>query len=138
VLVGSALVAVAVAVAALMNIAIAPPSGSPGADPPHNAPASSAAPVDTTGGAPSTRCSGPVVDIDGDGCDDEVRLDGEVVEVGDARYALGIAGDVAAVGDWDCDGIATARVLRVTSGEVFEFPNWATSEADQVGEHVAT
>ena len=83
-------------------------------------------------------CAGPVVDIDGDGCDDEVLLDGEIVEVGGTRYALGIAGDTAVVGDWDCDGLATARVLRATSGEVFEFDVWATADADTTGRLVGT
>ncbi len=78
------------------------------------------------------------MDVDGDGCDDTVALDGEIVEVGGTRYALGIPGDTAVVGDWDCDGLATARVLRATSGEVFEFDVWATADADAVGRLVGT
>ena len=94
------------------------------------APATPAEPLAADG---NTSCAGPVVDIDGDGCDDTVLLDGEVVEVGGTRYALGIPGDTAVVGDWDCDGLATARVLRATSGEVFEFDVWATADADAIG-----
>lgn len=91
---------------------------------------------DPAGSSSRVPCDGPAVDIDGDGCDDDVRLDGEIVEVDGARFALGIAGDTAVVGDWDCDGIATARLLRATSGEVFEFPSWATADSDTTGELV--
>ncbi len=91
-------------------------------------------PASTMTAVDRSSCIGARVDVDGDGCDDDVHVDGEVVEVAGSRYALGIAGDVAAVGDWNCDGLATARLLRITTGEVFEFPNWATSDADESGE----
>ena len=107
------------------------------------APTTSVASTSPTAGATGSSqvegsCAGPIVDVDGDGCDDEVLLDGEIVEVGGTRYALGIPGDTAVVGDWDCDGLATARVLRATSGEVFEFDVWATADADAVGRLVGT
>ena len=108
---------------------VAPPTSTPTAPAPTGA---------ASTGVSDGSCAGPVVDIDGDGCDDEVLVDGEIVEVGGTRYALGIPGDTAVVGDWDCDGRATARVLRATSGEVFEFDTWATADADTVGRLVGT
>ncbi len=111
-----------VAAVAVMSTAIATPSNARGAAPPTSEPAvDGPPPTGVQGNAADASCAGPVVDVDGDGCDDEVRLDGEIVEIDGARYALGIPGDIAAVGDWDCDGLATARVLRATTGEVFEF-----------------
>lgn len=84
-------------------------------------------------GASAAGCEGLSVDIDGDGCDDLVTVEGEVLHVDDRSYALGIPGDVVVVGDWNCDGVATARLWRATSGEVFEFHDWATADADTVG-----
>ncbi len=114
-------------------------SPSPSTTSPPTSTAVSPAPTDaSSNGVSDGSCAGPVVDVDGDGCDDEVLIDGEIVEVGGTRYALGIPGDTAVVGDWDCDGRATARVLRATSGEVFEFDTWATADADTVGRLVGT
>lgn len=36
-------------------------------------------------------------------------------------YRVGLPGDRAVVGDWDCDGAATVRLLRPGTGELFEF-----------------
>ncbi|MGH9186166.1 MAG: hypothetical protein ACRD0U_10195 [Acidimicrobiales bacterium] len=67
---------------------------------------------------------GSSVDVDGDGCADEIRVADGIVEVGDRRFTAGTVGDQIAVGDWDCDGQATPAVLRPTTGEVFVFPRW--------------
>ena len=82
------------------------------------------------------RCGGwPAVgyDVDGDSCPERIWIDGNVVVVGDRSYRLGDEGDLVAIGDWDCDGRSTARLLRPSTGELFEFPAWAspssTSEA---------
>ena len=61
----------------------------------------------------------------GNGSDEPVAVDGGVVEVGGARYAVGQKGDQVTVGDWDCDGRATVALLRPGTGEVFVFPGWA-------------
>ena len=97
--------------------------------------------ADTTGAA--ARSTGATVacaplgrapDLDGDGCADAVTVTGHVVQVGTRDYRLGEPGDLAAVGDWNCDGSATARLVRPSTGEVFEFPVWATSGAPSVAQ----
>jgi hypothetical protein len=47
-----------------------------------------------------------------------------VVDHEGRRYTVGRPGDVAVVGDWDCDGLETALVLRPSTGEVFAFSSW--------------
>jgi hypothetical protein len=66
------------------------------------------------------------VDVDGDGCVEEVRVEGQHVAVAGARYAAGSPGDVALVGDWDCDGVHTPGAYRPATGELFLFDGWAT------------
>jgi hypothetical protein len=63
-------------------------------------------------------------DVDGDGCPEAVVVMGEKVTVGGTTWRAGRAGDVAVVGDWDCDGRATIASLRVGTGEVFVFDRW--------------
>ena len=36
-------------------------------------------------------------------------------------YRVGVPGDRVAIGDWDCDGRATVRLLRPSTGELLEF-----------------
>lgn len=67
---------------------------------------------------------GSHLDVDGDGCPDDVRVVDNLVTVGGDTRAFGDDGDVAAIGDWDCDGRASVAVLRPTSGEIFVFPPW--------------
>ncbi len=45
------------------------------------------------------------------------------------RYALGEAGDIAVVGDWDCDGVPTPAVLRPGTGEIAVFRAWPEPDA---------
>lgn len=66
--------------------------------------------------------SGP--DIDGDGCPDDVEVDGNAVIVAGRRYVAGEVGDRVRVADWNCDGTATVALLRPNTGEVFAFPDW--------------
>lgn len=101
-----------------------------------------AAPTATTGtSAPQTpdawpaRCeipspTGP--DVDGDGCPEPVSLDGRTARVGTVAVELGQDGDVVALGDWHCDGIATPAVLRPATGEVFVFEEWSLDEPVEV------
>lgn len=76
----------------------------------------------TTVACPSLPTEG--ADVDGDGCPEPVSVDGPVVAVDGERWAVGVAGDVVAVGDWDCDGRATAAVLRPSTGELFTYDAW--------------
>ena len=71
----------------------------------------------------------PAADVDGDGCPDALTVSGATVDAGVARWTLGEAGDLVAVGDWDCDGEATAALLRPSSGDVFLFATWAALDA---------
>ncbi len=69
--------------------------------------------------------SGLGVDIDGDSCPDDVEIAGQFITVDDLTYQVGLPQDRLAVGDWDCDGRATALLLRPSTGELFEFSAWA-------------
>ena len=40
------------------------------------------------------------------------------------RYAIGLAGDLVATGDWDCDGHATPAIVRPDTGDVVLFDAW--------------
>ena len=64
-------------------------------------------------------------DVDGDGCGDDVRIEHDVVVAGGHRYRVGRVGDLAAIGDWDCDGTSTIAVLRPEDGTVHVFDRWA-------------
>lgn len=70
----------------------------------------------------------PAADVDGDGCAEPVVVDGGSISAGTARWTLGEPGDLAAVGDWDCDGAASPALLRPATGDVFVFPGWATHD----------
>jgi hypothetical protein len=56
-----------------------------------------------------------------------VRIQGERVTVGPTTWLAGRPGDIAVVGDWDCDGRATVASLRAATGEVFVFDRWERS-----------
>ncbi len=76
--------------------------------------------------------TGLAADVDGDGCDDPVdwrqgeaeltytAAGGELL-----RFRVGRPGDDLVLGDWDCDGTATAAVVRAATGETFVFDSWA-------------
>jgi hypothetical protein len=64
--------------------------------------------------------------VDGDGCPDGTpSVAGSTVTVGDDRFELGRGGDRILVGDWDCDGLATAVVVRADPPALWHFPSWA-------------
>jgi hypothetical protein len=69
--------------------------------------------------------AGPGADVDGDGCPEPLVVEGGTVDAGVARWSLGEPGDLVAVGDWDCDGDASAALLRPPTGDVFVFSAWA-------------
>jgi hypothetical protein len=54
-----------------------------------------------------------------------VSVDGSVVEIDGQRWNVGQAGDIVAVGDWDCDGVVTPVSYRPSTGDVFVFSTWA-------------
>jgi len=72
------------------------------------------------------------LDVDGDGCVDEVAVEGNLVRVGEKWYSAGSAGDVVVVGDWNCDRVATVALLRPRSGEIFVFESWANTVGEPV------
>ena len=53
-----------------------------------------------------------------------VREAAAVIEHGGRRYAIGTTGDFVETGDWDCDGQATAAIVRPGTGGVVLFDAW--------------
>lgn len=49
---------------------------------------------------------------------------GSAVTSGGRSYQVGSGSDHVAVADWDCDGEATAGLVRPSTGEVFLFDGW--------------
>lgn len=82
---------------------------------------------------PSPPSEGRVLtgDLAGGGCSTYVVWTGQRLEVPQgpgqpARlYELGAPGDVAVLGDWDCDGRDTPALYRPSTGEVFVFDGFA-------------
>ena len=74
-------------------------------------------------------------DVTGDGCAAEIDVTAGFVWVDGARYPIGAAGDQVAVGDWDCDGIATVALAQ-PGGRVYVFDSWPL-ESPLVGRLVA-
>lgn len=73
-----------------------------------------------------------LADVDGDGCDDPVEwraAEAELAYPGPdgtvLRFRVGRPGDDLVLGDWDCDGTATAAVVRPETGQTFVFDGWA-------------
>lgn len=112
-------------------------------DAPPSAPAPAVSPAVPTTPASSPMAErapcGPVggVDLDGDGCREEVAVDGQTVMVGEDRFRVGERGDQVAVRDWDCDGQPTPAVFRPSTGEVFVFREW-NLDVDVMVEPIAT
>lgn len=80
----------------------------------------------------------PGTDVDGDGCGDLVRIDANRLVIDDRTYRVGVDGDRVAVADWDCDGLSTALLLRPSTGELYDFPIWATDGGPTDGHLIAT
>jgi hypothetical protein len=110
-----------------------PPSSTPSA-----ADTTSTTDTSTTTAAACARVSPPAADPDGDGCPSPVAIGDGWVAVDGVRYAVGQAGDLLAVGDWECDGRATVAVVRRPGGEVFLFPGWASEGTELVVPVVTT
>ncbi|MCY3805649.1 MAG: protein kinase [bacterium] len=89
-------------------------------------------------GSATARCPGPGSgwrDVDGDGCAERIRITAGFVSVDGVRYPVGAPGDQVAVGDWDCDGIATVAIVQ-PGGRVYLFEGWP-QQAPLVGTLVA-
>ena len=89
-------------------------------------------------GSATARCPGPgsgLRDVDGDGCAERIRITAGFVSVDGIRYPVGAPGDQVAVGDWDCDGIATVAIVQ-PGGRVYLFEDWP-QQAPLVGTLVA-
>lgn len=85
------------------------------------------------------RCLPPTgLDIDGDGCPDEITIDGTIISTNDGRWSLGETGDFVLVGDWDCDGIAAPGLVRQSSGSVYFFEGWSPPSVPLLAHPVAT
>ena len=100
-----------------------PPPSPPSAD--HRASARPAVPA----GCPLLNVA-LTADVDGDGCAEPLRYADGVIEAGTLRWSVGQAGDVAVTGDWSCAGNHSLALLRPTTGEVFAFNEWATTDRD--------
>jgi HAMP domain-containing protein len=93
-----------------------------------SSPTSASGTAPPTSRAPAPDCpdaTGPVADLDGDGCASALTVEGTVVSGDGGRFQVGEEGDEVVVGDWDCDGTATPALLRPDAGDVFVFDRWA-------------
>lgn len=77
---------------------------------------------------PCAQVDPPAADVDGDGCPEAIEVTGTSITAGAASYDIGEAGDQVAVGDWDCDGLTTAGLVRPATGEVFLFDGWTGTD----------
>lgn len=83
---------------------------------------------------PAPRCpptAPPSADVDSDGCPDPVEVSSGIIRSGSRRWAVGSAGDVIVLGDWNCDRTTTPAVLRPATGGLFVFDRWNTSGEPQ-------
>lgn len=66
----------------------------------------------------------------------DATIDGNVVTIGDTRFALGSAGDSVLIGDWNCDRKGTAVLLQSASGALFHFERWSTDTEEVTGTQI--
>lgn len=118
---------------------VAPPSAPAAPEPPLVPPAAGFAPVPPPPPAGHGAGCDPIVDgfrdVTGDGCAEEIDIITGFVSVDGTRYPVGEFGDQVAVGDWDCDGIATVALVQ-PGGRVYVFDSWPT-DSPLVGRLVA-
>ena len=98
----------------------APPAGT-SVEPPRVAPPPQ--PPQPGGAAGCRPVAGGFRDVTGDGCAEQIDLTAGFVSVDGTRYPIGAAGDQVAVGDWDCDGVATVALVQ-SGGQVYVFDSW--------------
>lgn len=113
--------------------------GGPAPVPPPGAAGADLAALPPTPAAGDTTLCRPIADgfrdVDGDGCAEEIGLTAGFVWVDGTRYPVGDAGDQVAVGDWDCDGLATVALVQ-PGGRVYVFDSWP-EQSPLVGSLVA-
>jgi hypothetical protein len=102
------------------------PSGGGGAGPPTAplAEPSTTAPATTRPAPPTTAPSATTSPPTAPTTSAAAPTDAPVVVHEDRRYQVGVAGDLAVVGDWRCDGSALVALYRPSSGSVFVFHSW--------------
>ena len=61
-----------------------------------------------------------------------VEVVGNEVRSGGHRWTVGGPGDLVAVGDWDCDGTPTPALVRLSTGRLHVFTEWAEEGAESV------
>lgn len=62
-----------------------------------------------------------------------VEVAAGVVSSAGRRWQVASAGDLVALGDWDCDGLATPAVVRHRTGRIWVYDEWGEgSQADLV------
>jgi len=122
----SAAAAIALALLAIAAV-IAAVSSAAGERREHGACPDAATPRKTNSNSAAAKAEVVYEDVDGDGCDEPLVLAGNVVEWNGLRFSVGEPGDAVLVGDWDCDGVATAAAWREADGVafVFVFDGWA-------------
>ncbi len=60
-----------------------------------------------------------------------------VVDAGGATYEIVVGGPaIASVADWNCDGVPTAAVLRLDTGDVWVFDQWTSDDGPPSARHV--
>jgi hypothetical protein len=73
---------------------------------------------------------GPMADVDGDGCADQLRWSSETGQLvartasGPMAWRLGQPGDRFILGDWNCDGALTPGLERPATGRTYGFDRW--------------
>jgi hypothetical protein len=88
----------------------------------------------TPASAPSTIPAGPATSLPALVWPAEpVEVVGTEVRTGGHRWSIGAAGDLVAVGDWDCDGSPTPAVLRPGARRLYVFDGWAVAGEDRTG-----
>lgn len=94
--------------------------------------ASAAAAWSLGAGPEEVDTSAACTDVDGDDSCDEVTVEGQNVLVDGRRFEVGRPGDLARLGDWNCDGRATVALLRPSTGQLYAFDGWAENEGEEV------
>jgi hypothetical protein len=98
------------------------PPTAPLAEPSTTTPATTRPTPSTT--APRATTSPPTTPTTSAAAPAAAPTDAPVVVHEDRRYQVGVAGDLAVVGDWRCDGSALVALYRPSSGSVFVFHSW--------------
>lgn len=94
-------------------------------------------PPDPRAAPPESRVSGTTVEAGPTSPPELAAPSGPTVTLDGVTYRVGLAGDVAVVGDRDCGGSRTVWVLRPATGEVFAFDELPARDGRVAGRVVA-